>query len=118
MAEIIGNQVGEKITLGLFLCVISDRRLKMTGLTDVWGRIVSEKRERCEPVRENVRVGRGPLLWLGRKGCPSLFYLFFCSANFFFCFFLISLITFSFELKISSNQFLKFSDIQNINTTQ
>jgi hypothetical protein len=118
MAEIIGNQVGEKITLGRVLCVISDRRLKMTGLTDVWGRIVSEKRERCEPVRESVWVGRGPLLRLGRKGRPSLFYLFFCSANFFFCFFLISLITFSFELKISSNQFLKFSDIQNINTTQ
>jgi hypothetical protein len=46
MAEIIGNQFGEKITLGRVLRVISDRRLKMTGWTDVWGRIVIEMRER------------------------------------------------------------------------
>jgi hypothetical protein len=91
MAEIIGNQVREKITLGRVLRVISDRRLKMTGLTDVWGRIVSEKRERCVPVQESVRVGRGPLLRLGRKGRPGLFYLFFVLQISFSLFFLFLL---------------------------
>jgi hypothetical protein len=85
MAEIIGNQVGEKITLGRVLCVISDRRLKMTGLTDVWGRIVNEKRERCEPVRESVRVGRF-YGWAERDAPASFTFFLFCKFLFFFFF--------------------------------
>jgi hypothetical protein len=62
MAEIIGNQFGEKITLGRVLRVISDWRLKMTGWTDVWGRIVIEMRER-------VCTGSGNSGWA--VGCFS-----------------------------------------------
>jgi hypothetical protein len=63
IGEIIGNQFGEKITLGRVLRMISDRRLKMTDWTDVWGQIVIEMRQR-------VCTGSGNSGWaVGRFSC-------------------------------------------------
>jgi hypothetical protein len=57
------------------------------------------------------KLGRGPTSVLGRKGSrgPFIFFSFFLL---FLCCFLISFITFAFDIRIDSNQFLNFSKIQ------
>jgi hypothetical protein len=76
-----------------------------------WARAISGKeREKGVPLRVSLRVGRGPILWLGRKAFRGLFpFLFF----YFFLFLIsISLISFAKRHQINSNQFLKFSKNQ------
>jgi hypothetical protein len=64
--------------------------------------------EASVPLQEFAQVGRGPEAGLGRIGSPGLFsfsILFFFWKLFYF-------ITFSFVLQFDSNQFVKFSKIQ------
>jgi hypothetical protein len=85
---------------------------------DRWAPAVSERDGEDGTGSGGSFIGPRAVSGLGQNGFPvGPFYFFPCFAIFLLCF-LISLITFSFELKISSNQFLKFSNIQNINTTQ
>jgi hypothetical protein len=58
---------------------IFGQRLKPTRSADMWGRVASGRGKGCVPFREGARVGRGPLLLLGRRGSPGpfLFFLFF-----------------------------------------
>jgi hypothetical protein len=87
-------------------------REKRTGIeegADRWGPLVGEKRKRERKERE----GRGAAGLLGRFGSRAglvgfLLFLF----NLFPFDFLICFITFSFELQMSSKQFLKFYQIQ------
>jgi hypothetical protein len=68
----------------------------------------------CVPVQLFPRVGRGSFLLLGRRGRPGLLSPLFLFCNFPFSVFLISLITFDFDIQMISTQLLKFSKTQNI----
>jgi hypothetical protein len=80
-------------------------RLKMPTWTDAWGPPVRERRER-ERVPVRVSIGRlWAISWSGLMHCPNaLLFIYFSFLPFLF-YFLISFISFAFDLQIKSNQF-------------
>jgi hypothetical protein len=93
---------------------IFGRRWKMTGSSDMWGPVVSGRGR--VPVRAGF-LGHGLFSILGQFVAPWPFCIFSYFLLFLFCF-LISFITFDFAIQMTSNQLLKLSKIQNINTKQ
>jgi hypothetical protein len=102
-----GGIRGEGLVTGVKL----GRRRKTLTWPDGWGPRMSERKEK-ECTSSEREVGPWAKTGAGHKGFPGAL-LFFSFFLFFLFLFSISFITFAFCLQFDSNQFLKFSNIQN-----